>query len=91
MHVIRFTVELSKFGTSGFANAGEYLAQRLDVNAVKNAPPILWSKDQMGVQQKDAMASRAVFSSGFWHNTYGQRNSLTHVIHGPLTTNTNYL
>ena len=65
MHVIRFPVELSQFGAGGFTNAGEYIAHCFDVNAVKDAPPILRRKDQMSVQQKDAMASRSVFSSGF--------------------------
>ena len=67
MHVVRFPVELGEFGTSSFANASEYLAHRLNVNGVKHASSILWREDQMGVQQKDAMASRAIFGRGFWH------------------------
>ena len=66
--MIRFAVELGKFGPGGFANACEYPAHRLNVNAVKHTPPILWRKDQMGMQEKDAMAPRTIFGSGFWHD-----------------------
>lgn len=69
MHMIGFAIELSEFNMEALANAGKYLPHRFDMNAVEDPPSILRCEDQMGMKLKDAMASRAILGSGFWHST----------------------
>ena len=67
--MVRFAIEFDQFGADDRTTFSEDGAHRFDMRAFKHRFPILRSKDQVRVKQKDAMATRAVFGSRFRHKT----------------------
>ncbi len=57
VHMIGFAIEFSEFNMKALTDAGEDIAQGLDVNAFEDSPPILRREDQMGMKLEDAVSS----------------------------------
>ena len=61
MNMVGFSVEFRQNRSEVVADAGEYLAHGLDVYCIEDMATVLRGKDQVDVEEEDAMAPGAVF------------------------------